>query len=208
MTVTDPVPPIRRRRRGTELEYVIYDAVLGELASTGYRSLTMEGVAARVGTGKASLYRRWANKQELVLAALSHKAPELAGVPADTGELRGDLLALLTQMVTMMAQPTGRAVYIVILESIMDREQNPGLAARLIDTLLEPRLRAIMEALRRAVRRGEIRISRASELLARVGPALVVQQILQYGTLPSPREIVDIVDLVLLPALRDDSPLG
>jgi AcrR family transcriptional regulator len=206
VTVPDTAPAIRRRRRGSELEQAIYEAVLGELAATGYRGLTMEGIAARVGTGKASLYRRWPNKQELVLAALAHKAPELAGTPTDTGELRGDLVELLTQMVNMMAQSTGRAVYVVILESILEREQDPGLAAKLIDTLLEPRLRAIMEALRRAARRGEIPIARASELLARVGPALVVHQLLQYGALPSQREVIDIVDVVLLPALQDGPP--
>jgi hypothetical protein len=92
-------------------------------------------------------------------------------------------------------------LYNLILELVIERDQHPDLVATVIDRLLEPRLEAIMGAMRRAAGRGEIRPGAASELLARVGPALVIQQRLHLGTLPDRDEIDDIVDNVLLPAL-------
>ncbi|QKW34615.1 TetR/AcrR family transcriptional regulator [Actinomadura sp. NAK00032] len=88
----------RRRRRGAELEGALLDAAWDELVEAGYAKLTMESVAARAGTGIAVLYRRWANKDRLVLAALEHyRNGHPVDVP-DTGSLRGDLLAALTGM--------------------------------------------------------------------------------------------------------------
>ncbi|MEO7262767.1 MAG: helix-turn-helix domain-containing protein, partial [Jatrophihabitantaceae bacterium] len=60
----------RQRKRGVALERAIKDATLAELACGGYGSVTIESVAARAQTGKASIYRRWPTKQELVLDAL------------------------------------------------------------------------------------------------------------------------------------------
>ena len=59
--------PGRQRKRGVELERAIKDATIAELACGGYGSVTIESVAARAQTGKASIYRRWPTKQELVL---------------------------------------------------------------------------------------------------------------------------------------------
>lgn len=88
----------RQRRRGPELEAALLDAAWDELVEAGFAKLTMESVAARAGTGIAVLYRRWANKDELVLAALKHyRDGHPVGLP-DTGTLRGDLLAALTGM--------------------------------------------------------------------------------------------------------------
>ena len=58
--------------------------------------MTIDAVAVRAGTSRAVLYRRWPNKQELVLAALKHEAAKDVVVAPDTGSLRGDVIALLT----------------------------------------------------------------------------------------------------------------
>ena len=71
MTTTGGTPS-RQRRRGPALEAALLDAAWADLAEAGYAKLTMESVASRAGTGIAVLYRRWANKDELVLAALEH----------------------------------------------------------------------------------------------------------------------------------------
>lgn len=68
----------RSRRRGDELLQAIYSAVLVELADTGYGGLTMEGVAARAGTGKAPLYRRWNSKDGLILDTVQQDCPPAA----------------------------------------------------------------------------------------------------------------------------------
>src|SRR5580698_265780 len=86
---------VRQRRRGEELEHAVLAAAWEELVDVGFASLTMESVAARARTGVAVLYRRWPNKDELVLAALMHYRQGRPVEIVDTGTLRGDLLALL-----------------------------------------------------------------------------------------------------------------
>src|SRR5690242_13778994 len=88
--------PVRRRRRGEELESALLDAAWNELVEVGFVGLTMESVAARARTGVAVLYRRWPNKAQLVLAAFDHYRAARPIQAPDTGSLRGDLLALLT----------------------------------------------------------------------------------------------------------------
>ena len=93
MSVTEQLQ--RQRRRGEELEAALLDAAWDELVEAGFARLTMESVAARAKTGVAVLYRRWPNKDELVMAAIQHYGT-IRPVPApDTGTLRGDVLALL-----------------------------------------------------------------------------------------------------------------
>lgn len=86
------------RRRGPELEETILTAAWEELAKVGYARLTMEGVAARAHTGKQVLYRRWRNRAELVIAAVRHRTGSIVDNIPDTGELRGDVLAVLDWM--------------------------------------------------------------------------------------------------------------
>ena len=64
-------PP--RRRRGDVLERALLDAAWAELEDSGYDDLTIDAVAQRAGTSRAVLYRRWPNKQDLMLAALAHQ---------------------------------------------------------------------------------------------------------------------------------------
>ena len=90
--------PTTQRRRGAELELALLDAAWDELVEVGFAKLTMESVAARARTGVAVLYRRWANKDDLTLAALAHQRDSNPVELPDTGSLRGDLLAALTGM--------------------------------------------------------------------------------------------------------------
>lgn len=86
---------VRRRRRGAELENALLTAAWEELAEAGFAKLTMEAVADRAATGVAVLYRRWANKDELVLAAIRHYGDTHPVEIPDTGNLRDDMVALL-----------------------------------------------------------------------------------------------------------------
>jgi AcrR family transcriptional regulator len=87
-----------RRRRGEALQAALLEAAWDELVEVGYANLTMESVAVRAHTGIAVLYRRWPNKEQLVLAAIEHyRGAHPVAIP-DTGTLPGDLLALLTDM--------------------------------------------------------------------------------------------------------------
>lgn len=193
--------PVRHRRRGGQLEEDIRAAVFAELAEAGYRGLSMQGVARRAGTGKAPLYRRWPGKDQMLIDVLAQQPPGRDEPSADTGQLRGDLIRILSRMAAAMAEPTGRALYALIVEMALHRDKHPRAAEAIIETLLEPRLDAITAALRRAAKRGEIRPGAITVLLAQTGPALVINQQLHYGSPPSEVEVVEIVDRVLLPAL-------
>jgi AcrR family transcriptional regulator len=96
MELSDEAP--RTRRRGERLEHAIFDAVWHELRDTGATQVTVAGVAARAGTSKAVLYRRWPNRFDLIAAALDHRLPELRSDPPDTGSLREDVLLLLRRL--------------------------------------------------------------------------------------------------------------
>jgi AcrR family transcriptional regulator len=85
----------RQRRRGEELEAALLDAAWDELVEAGFTKLTMESVAVRAKTGVAVLYRRWPNKDDLVIAAIGHYGKARPVEIPDTGSLRGDMLALL-----------------------------------------------------------------------------------------------------------------
>ena len=92
---TPPKKPGRKRDESRNRD--ILDATLDTLAETGFDTMTMDQVAARVKAGKATLYRRWASKAELVrdaLIGMSRNSIEADQLP-DTGNLRDDLLAVM-----------------------------------------------------------------------------------------------------------------
>jgi AcrR family transcriptional regulator len=93
VSVTEQLP--RQRRRGEELEAALLEAAWEELAEVGFAKLTMESVAIRAKTGVAVLYRRWPNKDNLVMAAIRHYGTTRPVEIPDTGSLRGDMFALL-----------------------------------------------------------------------------------------------------------------
>ena len=86
---------VATRRRGVELERAIYAAVVAEVAERGYSGVTYEGVAMRAGTSKPVLYRRWPTRAEMMFAALVARADSIREEFPDTGDLVGDLLAML-----------------------------------------------------------------------------------------------------------------
>jgi len=93
--MTEQAERTRHRRRGEELEAALLEAAWQELVEAGFARLTMESVATRAKTGVAVLYRRWPNKDDLVLAAIRHYGTMHPVDVPDTGSLRGDMIALL-----------------------------------------------------------------------------------------------------------------
>lgn len=83
------------RRRGAALENAILDAAWDELVEVGHDNVTVAAVAARAGTNKAALYRRWPHRADLLAAAIDRHVVPLGAWPSDTGALRTDVIALL-----------------------------------------------------------------------------------------------------------------
>lgn len=95
------------RRRGAALEEAILRAAVDELTESGYAGLTMDKVAARAGTNKNAIYRRWPNRLALGIAAYRQLATTVP-LP-DTGSLRGDVLEWLRQANRHWSSPSGRS---------------------------------------------------------------------------------------------------
>jgi AcrR family transcriptional regulator len=193
--------PVGRRRRGPALEKAIFAATLAQLAAHGLPALTMEGVAAAARTGKASLYRRWSTKEDLVLDAVGCTMPAVEDVDASTGNLRDDLLHLLSTMATFFSGPGGQVVRSLLVAA----EPGHPLLEMARTRLVEPRLHRLVGLIEAGIERGEARPGSATLTHAQVGPAVVIHRFLLHGRV-SPQDVEEIVDVVVLPLLTGDCP--
>jgi AcrR family transcriptional regulator len=140
------------RPRSEQAERAIIDAALSLFAEYGPDGVCMEQVAARAGVGKATIYRRWAGKEDLLLdalAALKSPLPEPQG-----RSVRDDLVAVLDAMCRDAADPR-RARQFALLQG--EGAKYPRLMARFIETVVEPRREVVRSVLRRGVATGELR---------------------------------------------------
>lgn len=189
----------RPRRRGDRLLAAVHQAVLDELGERGYAGLTVEAVAGRARVSKASLYRRWPGKRDLVLAAVQATVPDPEDLP-DTQSLRGDLVAYLTQVTAHLRGPAGAALRGLLTED----PAGPGSTAELYGTAHRrrstDRLRVLAE---RAVARGELDAHRLDDVTPRqweAGPAVLRHHFLWEGLI-SDQLCTQVVDEVIVPLL-------
>jgi AcrR family transcriptional regulator len=140
------------RPRSEQAEQAIIDAALELFGERGVDGVCVEAVAARAGVGKATIYRRWSSKEELLIAALgSMKTP----MPdPDTGNVRDDLIELLSILARDVADPRF-ARQLALLHG--EGEAYPRILARYSETVTEPRRQVIRTVLRRGIDRGELR---------------------------------------------------
>jgi AcrR family transcriptional regulator len=190
-----PPNPTRRNQRSRQAILTATADLLGEV---GYSKLTVEAIAARAGAGKQTIYRWWPDKGAVVLDAY------LALVGADqdldfpdSGDLEADLRLVLGSTVDSLADPVFERRYRALLTAIQD---DPALAATLLDRLLKPWLAATAQRLRTAQRAGQLRsdvdLEVAAELL--YGP-VYYRWLLRTG--PTSRRYVDAVVAMTLRAL-------
>jgi AcrR family transcriptional regulator len=186
------------RPRDPSRDGVIRAAILRLLADVGYGALTMDAVASEAGVGKATIYRRWRTKQDLVVDTISDLNRAAADVGTDTGSLEGDLQAMMHQMVAMIAGPTGAAT-LSLLSTI---PHQPALAQAFQDGPLAV-WRASFEGLwARAEERGEVRSGIADSALAETTSALLVQRWLLTGRPVDEAYADEVLETVVLPLVR------
>jgi AcrR family transcriptional regulator len=140
------------RPRSEQAEQAIIEATLDVFAEQGFEGVCVELVAARAGVGKATIYRRWPNKEELLLAAfgsLKSPFPEPQGV-----SVRDDLLAMVQVMCADKADPRKARRYALLLG---EGEKYPRLMARYKETVVQPRRDAMRAVIRRGTETGELR---------------------------------------------------
>jgi AcrR family transcriptional regulator len=165
------------RPRSAEADRAILRAAVDLLADEGYGGVTMEGVAARAGVGKATVYRRWPCKSALVVDAVD-ACKESASQPPDTGSVREDLLAFVRGfMHHLRTSDAGRVMPALVAELA----RSPELAAAFREGFVAPRRARILEAVRRGVERGEVREGVDAELVADGVVALLMHRFLVTG---------------------------
>jgi AcrR family transcriptional regulator len=189
-----PPDPTRRNERSRQAILTATADLLGEVS---YTKLTVEAIAARAGVGKQTIYRWWPDKGAVVLDAyltLVGADQELAF--PDSGDLEADLRSVLGFMVDSLADPVFERRYRALLAAIQD---DPKLAAALLERLLEPWLAATTQRLGAAQQAGQIRevdLEVAAELL--YGP-VYYRWLLRTG--PISRQYLDTVVAMTLRAL-------
>jgi AcrR family transcriptional regulator len=167
------------RPRSEQAEQAIIEATLDLFAEQGFEGVCVEAVAARAGVGKATIYRRWPNKEELLLAAFSSLKspfPEPKGV-----SVRDDLLAMVEVMCADKADPRKSRRYALLLG---EGEKYPRLMTRYKETVVEPRRGAMRAVIRRGVQTGELRPDTDVEIaMLTLTGAIMAQEKTPDGTL-------------------------
>lgn len=204
---SSPTPPAHRSRGGrprdASRDAAIVTAALEVLAEHGYERMTMDQVAKRAGAGKATLYRRWPSKADLVAHAVSQfdRTPTIDELP-DTGSLRGDLLALLRPQTEddsrrALAAASG-------LASLLSAE--PALADAASAALVEPFIASQLLLMRRAIERGEVDPDVDVEAVALVAPSITSFRLVLQRQPVDVSLLARLIDAVVLPALGLTDP--
>ncbi|MFF0209767.1 MULTISPECIES: TetR/AcrR family transcriptional regulator [Actinomycetes] len=187
----------RRSRITPEREAELYGAVLDLLREVGYDALTMDAVAARTRSSKATLYRQWGGKAELVVRAMHNQKPgSIADV--DTGSLRGDLHTII-----------GREDDCVMAENValmralaMAVHQNDDLRQALRELLVEPEVEEFRRIVDRAIERGEVRPDNpALDYIVHMLVGAFATRMLIDEQPPTQAFLRSYIDAVVLPAL-------
>lgn len=178
--------------RELEILRVTYDL----LAEVGYESLRLDAVATRAKASKATLYRHWPNKAQLVADAV--RVCQAVGQDSpDTGSLRGDLVAFMQLMATTVASQDGPVFAGLVVAMLRD----PEFAAEMRG-LQTAKSRTANDIHARAVARGELRADSNSNLIEEIAPAQMFMQFFARGEPLDGSFIAHLVDDILMPVLR------
>lgn len=176
-------------------EIELLEVTLQLLQENGYDRLTVDAVAATARASKATVYRRWPSKAELVLAAFTEGIRQVA-VPPETDTLRGDLVRLGELVCEQIGRQAGtlRAVLVEV-------SRNPALNEVMQHQFVDQRKSLMLEILGQAAQRGEIEAAAVDEDLWDVLPGYLIFRSLVSGRAPTARTVADLVDNVILPGL-------
>jgi AcrR family transcriptional regulator len=198
LTTTDAVRTSRGGRpRDPSRDGVIRAAILRLLADVGYGALTMDAVASEAGVGKATIYRRWRTKEDLVVDTISDLNRAEAS-PPDTGSLEGDLRQMLRSLASAITGPTGAAT----LSLLSTVPHQPALAEAFRNGPLAVWRHAFEQIWVQAEKRGEVSPGLAGSVTAEAPSALLVQRWLLTGEPVDEAYADDVLDTVVLPLIR------
>jgi AcrR family transcriptional regulator len=185
------------RPRDHSRDTAIEKAAIELLGEVGYEQITIEAVALRARVSKATIYRRWKNKAELMASAVHHyafcKSPTI-----DTGSLRADLIEIITEKVKAMESEDGQ-----LIRGLMTAARRDGeLAAVLASSMTEYAGTAHASIFERAKARGEISPSAQTEIVLELVPAVISFRIFMSHQSVNRKFIEHFVDDVIIPTLK------
>lgn len=196
--MTQLAPPKLGRKRDHTRDPEILDAAVDILAEIGYDGMTIDMVATRVKAGKATIYRRWPSKAELVIdavACIKSKDIDYDNLP-DTGTLRGDLIAVIKPHTIEDAEK--KLQVMAGLVSMLSR--NPELAGTVKSAIVDPRAALTRFFMQRAKDRGEIAADVDLDTLSMVSASMVSYRVLMLRKPVDRQFLLSVIDSVVLPA--------
>jgi AcrR family transcriptional regulator len=184
--------------RAEAREQAILDAALELLMEVGYDRFSMDALAERAKAGKATIYRHWSGKAQIVAEAVRRLKMGALAAPVDTGSLRGDLLGELTLMCTSMTTEDAAIVSGVMLAMRTD----PELAHLVRTQIIESKRGKFKGIIERAVVRGELPAGSTADLLDEVSPAMLMNRVVIQGEPLDEGFAVHMVDDIVLPLVH------
>ena len=191
---TGMVVPSELRRNPVSRRSILTAAV-AEASEKGLDNTTVEAIAARARVGKQTIYRWWPSKAAVVLEALADQAAE-AGTGMrfpDTGDIRADLRAQMREVVATMKLPAFK----VYRGLIAAGQSDPEVARAVVEHIVQPRVQACVERLRRAQEAGQIDPDADLEVLVEVLYGPLYYRFLLQTHEPADDQVDAILDFVL-----------
>jgi AcrR family transcriptional regulator len=182
------------RPRSADADHAIVEATLELLTEAGVASLAIEQVAARAGVAKATIYRRWPNKEALILDALATVEDQPPALPGTS--LRDDLLTLVIGLIGRSVHPGRGQLYAWM---VAESDRNPEIARKYKSIVVERRRRLLESVLRHWQEKGELRADvdiEVAELLV-TAPMLVYRVHWNPGQEPPADLAARLVDAAL-----------
>ncbi|WP_231849933.1 TetR/AcrR family transcriptional regulator [Saccharopolyspora erythraea] len=187
----------RGRPRDASRDAALRQAAMEVLAQVGYRALTMDAVAAHARAGKATIYRRWESKLDLVIDTCNQLVQRNIPEP-DQGSVEADLGEFLTAFATFLTGPVGKAAQALVGEL----PHEPELAHAFRESFLLPQRDVLRRIIERGVRRGEIRADAPVDTVVELAGAGLMYRLMLIEEPLDARFVDRILHEALLPLLR------
>jgi AcrR family transcriptional regulator len=195
--VSDSTVTEVRRKRGRPRDPGADGRILAAAASLillrGFDNMTVDEVATNAGVGKATVYRRWARKEDLAVAAMEQLYRDEMP-PPDTGTIRGDLRVMYQSVLTFARSPTGMDYLRTSIKESM-RDERIATLYREANRRAEQTAVAVFE---RAITRGEVRPDVPMDVLVQLLVGMVAMRAIHEQEMPRLEDVDTLVDLMLV----------
>jgi AcrR family transcriptional regulator len=184
--------------RSEAREQAILDAAIELLKEVGYDRFSMDALAERAKAGKATIYRHWSGKAQIVVEAVRRIKCNHTEIHVDTGSLRGDLLEELDQACDSLNTEDGAIICGVMSAMRTDHE----LADLVRTKILDSKRGKFDDIIERAIRRGELPEGSTAGIVEEVMPAMLMNRLVIQGEPLDAAFATHVVDSIVLPLLQ------